>query len=154
MEYGKKKMYGGGMTKKKMMDGGMTGKKTYTVDGEKVSASSKQDALKKAAAQGKKSLGQRKAGGMIEKMKDGGMARKKMEMPTPAGKMKPAKPGSGTGKMKPAKPAGKMKPVPLPGFAGKMKPAKPGSAGQMKKFPKAAKNPNSRLRQARKRWKC
>jgi|TARA_R110002020_G_scaffold56422_9_gene156166 hypothetical protein len=28
------------------------------------------------------------------------------------------------------------------------------SAGQMKKFPKAAKNPNSRLRQARKRWKC
>ena len=28
------------------------------------------------------------------------------------------------------------------------------SAGQMKKFPKAAKNPNSRLRQARKGWKC
>ena len=28
------------------------------------------------------------------------------------------------------------------------------SAGQMKKFLKAAKNPNSRLRQARKRWKC
>ena len=28
------------------------------------------------------------------------------------------------------------------------------SAGQMKKFPKAAKNPNSRLRQARKRWSC
>ena len=28
------------------------------------------------------------------------------------------------------------------------------SAGQAKKFPKAAKNPNSRLRQARKRWKC
>ena len=28
------------------------------------------------------------------------------------------------------------------------------SAGQMKQFPKAAKNPNSRLRQARKRWKC
>ena len=28
------------------------------------------------------------------------------------------------------------------------------SAGQMKKFPKAAKNPNSRLCQARKRWKC
>jgi len=24
----------------------------------------------------------------------------------------------------------------------------------MKKFPKAAKNPNSRLRQARKRWRC
>ena len=28
------------------------------------------------------------------------------------------------------------------------------STGQMKKFPKAAKNPNSRLRQARKRWRC
>ena len=28
------------------------------------------------------------------------------------------------------------------------------AAGQMKKFPKAAKNPNSRLRQARKRWRC
>ena len=28
------------------------------------------------------------------------------------------------------------------------------SAGQMKKFPGAAKDPNSRLRQARKRWRC
>ena len=28
------------------------------------------------------------------------------------------------------------------------------SAGQMKKFPKAAANPNSRLRQARRRRKC
>ena len=28
------------------------------------------------------------------------------------------------------------------------------SAGQMKKFPAAAKNPNSRLRQARRRWRC
>jgi hypothetical protein len=28
------------------------------------------------------------------------------------------------------------------------------SAGQMKQFPGAAKDPNSRLRQARKRWKC
>lgn len=28
------------------------------------------------------------------------------------------------------------------------------SAGQMEKFPAAAKDPNSRLRQARKRWKC
>ena len=27
-------------------------------------------------------------------------------------------------------------------------------AGQMKQFPKAAKDPNSRLRQARRRWKC
>lgn len=28
------------------------------------------------------------------------------------------------------------------------------SAGQAKMFPEAAKNPNSRLRQARRRWKC
>ena len=28
------------------------------------------------------------------------------------------------------------------------------SAGQIKKFPKAAKDPNSRLRQERSRWKC
>ena len=28
------------------------------------------------------------------------------------------------------------------------------SAVQMKKFPKAAKDPNSRLRQARRRWRC
>ncbi len=28
------------------------------------------------------------------------------------------------------------------------------SAGQMKKFPKAAKDPDSRLRQARRRWRC
>lgn len=28
------------------------------------------------------------------------------------------------------------------------------SEGQMKMFPKAAKDPNSRLRQARKRWRC
>jgi len=28
------------------------------------------------------------------------------------------------------------------------------SEGQMKQFPEAAKDPDSRLRQARKRWKC
>lgn len=28
------------------------------------------------------------------------------------------------------------------------------SAGQMKDFPEAAKDPNSRLRQARRRWRC
>ena len=28
------------------------------------------------------------------------------------------------------------------------------SLGQMKMFPNAAKNPNSRLRQARRRWEC
>lgn len=28
------------------------------------------------------------------------------------------------------------------------------SAGQMKMYPQAAKDPNSRIRQARRRWKC
>jgi hypothetical protein len=28
------------------------------------------------------------------------------------------------------------------------------SAGQMKKFPEAAKDPDSRLRKARRKWKC
>ena len=28
------------------------------------------------------------------------------------------------------------------------------SLGQMKKFPEAAKDPDSRIRQARRRWKC
>lgn len=28
------------------------------------------------------------------------------------------------------------------------------SAGQMKQFPEAAKDPDSRIRQARRRWKC
>lgn len=28
------------------------------------------------------------------------------------------------------------------------------SAGQMKMYPEAAKDPNSRIRQARRRWKC
>jgi hypothetical protein len=39
---------------------------------------------------------------------------------------------------------------------GKVKPGSKAakSAGQMKKFPKAARDPNSRLRQARRRWKC
>ena len=47
----------------------------------------------------------------------------------------------------------------------KLKPPQPGggarkrsfcarSAGQMKKYPASAKNPNSRLRKARRRWKC
>ena len=35
-----------------------------------------------------------------------------------------------------------------------LKKASKAHAGQMKKFPKAARDPNSRLRQARRRWKC
>ena len=49
----------------------------------------------------------------------------------------------GTGKVKPGSKAAKRR----KSFCAR-------SAGQMKKFPKAAKDPNSRLRQARRRWKC
>jgi hypothetical protein len=51
-----------------------------------------------------------------------------------------------------ANPGSKLKTA----VTGKVKPGSfcARSLGQMKKFPKAAKDPNSRLRQARRRWKC
>ena len=57
----------------------------------------------------------------------------------PGSKLKPAV----TGKVKPGSAAAKRR----KSFCAR-------SAGQMKMFPKAARNPNSRLRQARRRWKC
>ena len=64
------------------------------------------------------------------------------------GHKRPTKSGAGMTKKGVAKyrrdnPGSKLKTA----VTGKVK---PGS----KQFPKAAKNPNSRLRQARKRWKC
>jgi len=47
----------------------------------------------------------------------------------------------------------KLKP-PQPGGGPRKKSYCARSAGQMKKFPKAAKNPDSRLRKARRKWKC
>ena len=44
--------------------------------------------------------------------------------------------------------------APQPGGGPRKKSYCARSAGQMKKFPKAARDPNSRLRQARRRWKC
>ena len=44
--------------------------------------------------------------------------------------------------------------APQPGGGPRKKSYCARSAGQMKKFPKAAKDPNSRLRKARRRWKC
>tara|TARA_B100000963_G_scaffold71835_1_gene60027 strand:+ start:296 stop:538 length:243 start_codon:yes stop_codon:yes gene_type:complete len=44
--------------------------------------------------------------------------------------------------------------APQPGGGPRKKSYCARSAGQMKKFPNAAKNPNSRLRKARRRWKC
>jgi hypothetical protein len=43
---------------------------------------------------------------------------------------------------------------PSPGRAARRKSFCARSAGQMKQFPEAAKDPDSRLRQARRRWKC
>ena len=43
---------------------------------------------------------------------------------------------------------------PSPARAKRLKSFCARSAGQMKKFPEAAKDPNSRIRQARRRWKC
>ena len=82
-----------------------------------------------------------------------------------SGDMRPTKGGAGMTKKGVAKyrkenPGSKLKTA----VTGKVKPGSKDakrrksfcarSAGQMKKFPKAAKNPNSRLRQARRRWKC
>ena len=43
---------------------------------------------------------------------------------------------------------------PQPGGGARKKSFCARSAGQMQKFPKAAKDPNSRLRKARRRWAC
>ena len=101
------------------------------------------------------------AKGGIIKLKRGGdnmLARNKKNFrPTKAGAgmtrasvaaYRKANPGSKlktavTGKVKPGSKAAKRR----KSFCAR-------SAGQMKKFPKAAANPNSRLRQARRRWKC
>ena len=93
----------------------------------------------------KKSLGyyaKVKKGGGTGKKAGGGMTSKgvaKYRRDNPGSKLKTAV----TGKVKPGSKAAKRR----KSFCAR-------SAGQMKKFPKAAKNPNSRLRQARKRWKC
>ena len=70
-------------------------------------------------------------------MTKAGVARYRRE--NPGSKLKTAV----TGKVKPGSKAAKRR----KSFCAR-------SAGQMKKFPKAARDPNSRLRQARRRWKC
>jgi hypothetical protein len=81
-----------------------------------------------------------------------------------SGDMRPTKGGAGMTKKGVAKyrrqnPGSKLKTAvteksPSKARANRRKSYCARSAGQMKKFPKAAKNPNSRLRQARKRWRC
>ena len=74
---------------------------------------------------------------------------KEPKMSIKSGHKRPTKSGAGLTKKgvaayRRANPGSKLSTA----VTGKVKP------GQMKKFPKAAKNPNSRLRQSRKRWKC
>jgi hypothetical protein len=93
-------------------------------------------------------------------MTKAGVARYRRE--NPGSKLKTAV----TGKVKPGSKAAKRRKsfCARSAVTGKVKPGSKAakrrksfcarSAGQMKKFPKAAKDPNSRLRQARKRWRC
>ena len=88
----------------------------------------------KMPARNKKNFRPTKAGAVMTKSWEAAYRRK-----NPGSKLKTAV----TGKVKPGSKDAKRR----KSFCAR-------SAGQMKKFPKAAKNPNSRLRQARKRWKC
>ena len=85
-------------------------------------------------ARNKKNFRPTKSGAGMTKA---GVARYRRE--NPGSKLKTAV----TGKVKPGSKAAKRR----KSFCAR-------SLGQMKKFPKAAKDPNSRLRQARRRWKC
>ena len=97
---------------------------------------------------------------MAEKRKRGGLK----GFTQKSGDMRPTKKGAGMTKKGVAKyrrqnPGSKLKTAvteknPKGKRAARRKSFCARSAGQMKKFPKAAKDPNSRLRQARRRWKC
>jgi hypothetical protein len=94
------------------------------------------------------------------------MAKKGMGIATSvkSGNFRPTKQGAGMTEQgvkayRKANPGSKLKTAvtgdnPGPKDAARRKSFCARSAGQMKQFPEAAKDPNSRLRQARKRWKC
>jgi hypothetical protein len=81
-----------------------------------------------------------------------------------SGNFRPTKQGAGMTKQgvkayRKANPGSKLQTAvtenkPSPARASRRKSFCARSAGQMAKFPEAAKDPDSRLRQARKRWKC
>lgn len=81
-----------------------------------------------------------------------------------SGNFRPTKAGAGMTEQgvkayRRANPGSKLKTAvtennPSPARAARRKSYCARSEGQMKQFPKAAADPNSRLRQARKRWKC
>ena len=97
-------------------------------------------ATRKRAKQVRRTVG--KGGNYRPTKKGAGMTRKGIKehrRKNPGSKLK----GAVTGKVKKGSKAAKRR----KSFCAR-------SAGQMKKFPKAARDPNSRLRQARRRWKC
>jgi len=81
-----------------------------------------------------------------------------------SGNFRPTKTGAGMSEKgvkayRKANPGSKLKTAvtedkPSPAQAKRRKSYCARSEGQMKQHPRAAKDPNSRLRQARKRWKC
>jgi hypothetical protein len=94
------------------------------------------------------------------------MAKKGMGIATSvkSGNFRPTKQGAGmteqgVKRYRAANPGSKLKTAvtedsPSPARAKRRKSFCARSAGQMKMFPEAAKDPNSRIRQARRRWKC
>lgn len=94
------------------------------------------------------------------------MAKKGMGIATSvkSGNFRPTKEGAGMTEkgvkaFRKANPGSKLKTAvtedkPSPARAKRRKSFCARSEGQMKMFPEAAKDPNSRLRQARRRWKC
>ena len=102
---------------------------------------------------------------MVEKKKATNKKGMGIKTSVKSGNFRPTKQGAGMTKKgvaayRKANPGSKLKTA----VTGKVKPGSKDakrrksfcarSAGQMKDFPKAAKDPNSRLRQARRRWKC
>lgn len=94
------------------------------------------------------------------------MAKKGMGIATSvkSGNFRPTKTGAGMTEQgvkafRKANPGSKLKTAvtednPSPARSKRRKSFCARSEGQMKMFPEAAKDPNSRLRQARRRWKC
>lgn len=104
--------------------------------------------------------------GMGLALRGGGAVRKGMGIATSvrSGNFRPTKKGAGMTKkgvaaFRRANPGSKLQTAvtesnPSPARAKRRKSFCARSAGQMKIFPNAAKDPNSRIRQARRRWKC
>jgi hypothetical protein len=148
-----KPSYGIGITfKKKFKNGGYNAKPYLLVD---------KEGKPKPKPKPPKREPFRESKGEYRKMKRGGdvmpARNKKNFRPTEKGAGMTA---AGVAAYRKANPGSKLKTA----VTGKVKPGSKDakrrksfcarSLGQMKKFPKAAKDPNSRLRQARRRWKC